>query len=262
MGLLAINAVLMLLSALVLLPIAVFCAECLAATLGRKKSMPTGDAGRPRTAVLIPAHNEQLVIEQTLHAILSVEPPTANDRVVVVADNCDDRTAELASRAGAEVVVRIDPEHHGKGYALQSGLRALRENPPQVVVVIDADCLAEPQSIDTLARLAWSTQRPVQALNRTDRHPANGPIQAVSLLANRFGNLIRPLGLSALGVPCRLAGTGMAIPWHLAESARPAGDSIVEDMQLGIDLRGKGTCRCFVPTPALPVHCRPRVGPS
>ena len=174
----------------------------------------------------------------------------------VVADNCDDRTAELASRAGAEVVVRIDPEHHGKGYALQSGLRALRENPPQVVVVIDADCLAEPQSIDTLARLAWSTQRPVQALNRTDRHPANGPIQAVSLLANRFGNLIRPLGLSALGVPCRLAGTGMAIPWHLAESAQPAGDSIVEDMQLGIDLARQGHLPLFCPdasvTSALP----------
>ena len=61
--------------------------------------------------------------------------------------------------------MRIDPDHRGKGYAMQTGLAALRRNPPEVVVLIDADCLADPRSIDTLARLAHSTQRPVQSLN-------------------------------------------------------------------------------------------------
>ena len=95
------------------------------------------------------------------------------------------------------------------------------------------------------ARLAESTRRPVQGLNLTDRNPASGPIQSVSLLANRFTNLIRPLGLLRLGAPCRLMGTGMAIPWRLAQDMPLAGGSLVEDMQLGIDLALQGQMPLF-----------------
>jgi cellulose synthase/poly-beta-1,6-N-acetylglucosamine synthase-like glycosyltransferase len=265
-----VNTVLIALSILVLLPIAVFSIECFAAVLLRngpgrmslrhaasQTAVATADSeNRPRAVVLIPAHNEQLVIEQTLDAIRSSQSAATENSVLVIADNCDDQTAELAGRTGAKVVVRIDSDHRGKGYALHSGLQSLRDNPPDVVVVIDADCLPQPQTIDTLARLAWSTQRPVQALNLTDRNAAAGPIQAVSLLGNRFTNMIRPLGLLSLGVPCRLMGTGMAIPWRLAENVELAGGSLVEDMQLGIDLTLQGHLPLFCPdarvTSALP----------
>lgn len=201
----AVNAILLTLGILVLLPIAVFCLECLAALLPRRRSDGCSTATpersvaapRPRAAVLIPAHNEQAVIEQTLGALI----PTlaAGDRVLVVADNCDDQTAELARAAGAEVAAREDRERRGKGYALEYGLCVLRHDPPEVVIVVDADCLVEPQTVDVLSRLAGRTQRPVQAINLTDRNPAAGPIQVVSLLGNRFTNLIRPLGLLRLG---------------------------------------------------------------
>jgi exopolysaccharide biosynthesis WecB/TagA/CpsF family protein len=246
-GIYIVNWILIVFSVLVLLPIAIFTIECLAAVvLQRKTSHGKSDSPnleKPRTAVLIPAHNEQLVIEQTLDAVV----PSQNARVLVIADNCDDQTAELASRCGAEVLVRIDPAHRGKGFALRHGLQALRQNPPDVVVVIDADCTADPQSVETLARQAWNEQRPVQALNLTNRDPVDGPIQAVSLLANRFGNQIRPLGLNALGLPCRLAGTGMAVPWQMLESVQPAGSSLVEDLQLGIDLTLHGHMTTFCP---------------
>ena len=87
----------------------------------------------------------------------------------------------------------------------------------------------------------------MQARNLTDRNPAAGPTQAVSILANRFTNLVRPLGLARLGAPCRLTGTGMAIPWRLVESMPPAGGSLVEDMQLGIDLALQGHLPLFCP---------------
>jgi cellulose synthase/poly-beta-1,6-N-acetylglucosamine synthase-like glycosyltransferase len=241
----ATNTILVAMSISVLVPILTFTVECLAAVLRRKELSCSNDAS-PRTAVLIPAHNEQLVIEQTLAAAGCGSLP-AELRVLVVADNCDDGTAALAGHAGAEVLVRIDPDHRGKGYAMQSGLAALRRDPPEVVVLIDADCLADPQTINTLARLAHRTQRPVQSLNLTDRRPATGPLEAVSLLANRFTNLIRPLGQSVLGVPCRLMGTGMAIPWRLADGMRVAGGSLVEDMQLGIDLALEGHLPLFCP---------------
>ena len=143
-----------------------------------------------------------------------------------------------------------------------------------MLVVIDADCLVEPRAIEILARLAQQTQRPVQARNLTevapwDEHagsPSTGKndpwgehscspwtgknacptgFEAVSILANRFMNLIRPQGLARLGAPCRLTGTGMAFPWPLVTTVQPAGGSLVEDMQLGIDLAMQGHMAMF-----------------
>ena len=254
----AINVILLVAAAAALLPIGALCLECLAALwpgCRRRLRTPKEDCQndsasvdasyRPRAAVLIPAHDEQLVIEQTLQAII----PTLSlsDCVLVVADNCTDRTAELARRAGAEVVERNDPRRRGKGYALQRGFRHLADDPPDVVVVIDADCLPEPGAIDLLAHCAWRERRPVQARNLTDRRRASGPIEAVSILANRVTNLVRPLGLMRLGAPCRLTGTGMAIPWPLVSEADPAGGNLVEDMQMGIDLALRGHLPLFCP---------------
>ena len=61
---------------------------------------------RPRIAVLIPAHDEQLVIGTTLASV--TRQLAAGDRLVVVADNCSDRTAEVARQCRAEVTERTD----------------------------------------------------------------------------------------------------------------------------------------------------------
>ncbi len=274
----AINLILLVAAAAALLPIGALCVECVAAIWpGRRyqndnvgwdkrsaapphfsrnwwdraslvppyNDSSTNDDHRPRAVVLIPAHDEHLVIEQTLQAIV----PTLSlaDRLLVVADNCTDETAEIARRAGAEVVERSDPHRRGKGYALQRGFQHLADDPPDVVVVIDADCLPAPGAIERLARLASNRRRPVQARNLTDRRPAKGPIEAVSIFANRITNLVRPLGLLRLGLPCRLTGTGMAIPWPLVEEAEPGGGNLVEDMQLGIDLALRGFLPLYCP---------------
>jgi cellulose synthase/poly-beta-1,6-N-acetylglucosamine synthase-like glycosyltransferase len=247
------------LALLMLSPIAVFCVECLAALFVVRPSglhsagetpapqliydQPPSEH-RPPAAVLIPAHDEEAVIGQTLRTLL----PTlaADDRLLVVADNCGDRTAEIARCCGAEVIERNDPCNRGKGFALQFGLRHLAAAPPEVVVIIDADCTVEAQTVELLARRAIETAKPVQARNLTDARAAAGPVEAVSLLANRLTNLVRPLGLQRLGAPCRLLGTGMAFPWALAKNMQPCGASLVEDMQLGIDMAiaGHGPVFC------------------
>src|SRR5438045_3019090 len=72
------------------LPVAVVCVECLAALFGSVRGRQAAEA-RARVAVLIPAHNEEAVLAATLE---SVRPQlNAGDRLVVVADNCDDGTA-------------------------------------------------------------------------------------------------------------------------------------------------------------------------
>ncbi|HZZ44682.1 MAG TPA: hypothetical protein VFE58_17230, partial [Tepidisphaeraceae bacterium] len=66
--------------------------------------------------------------------------------------------------------------------------------------------------------------------------PNASPRASISSLAFIIKNIVRPLGLRTLNLPCLLTGTGMAFPWHTIRSAPLASSNIVEDMQLGLDL--------------------------
>jgi glycosyltransferase involved in cell wall biosynthesis len=64
----------------------------------------------------------------------------SSDRLAVVADNCSDDTAADRSQSGAEVFLRNDATARGKSYALDFGIKRLAVEPPDVVIVVDADC--------------------------------------------------------------------------------------------------------------------------
>jgi cellulose synthase/poly-beta-1,6-N-acetylglucosamine synthase-like glycosyltransferase len=200
---------------------------------------------RDRLAALVPAHDESAVIGQTL-AVLAPQLGQG-DRLLVVADNCADDTAAIARAVGAEVVERTDATRRGKGYALDFGVRHLAGDPPEVVVVIDADCKVSEDALNRLARAASVTGRPAQALYLMHALEGSGIKARVGEFAWRVKNHVRPLGLANLGLPCQLMGTGMAFPWALLRDAKLASGEIVEDMKLGLDLAQAGHPPLFCP---------------
>ncbi len=105
------------LAAIVLLPVLLLLVQVLMACLPAR-AQPMGNTARPQVAVLVPAHDEASIIGATLASIAPQLRP--GDRLLVVADNCTDDTAQLAREAGAEVVERHDARLRGKGYALTS----------------------------------------------------------------------------------------------------------------------------------------------
>ncbi len=222
---------------LVLIPMAVLVAECLAALLPRRRPTIDPAAPRPTCAVLIPAHNEEMGIGATLKSLLPQLRP--KDRVLVVADNCEDRTAEVARAHGATVIERSHKTNKGKGFALDCGVRELEKDPPEVVVIVDADCIVHPCSLDALVRDA-GRGRPVQAAYVLNEPPDASSKQRLSAFAFKFKNVVRPLGLARLGAPCLLTGSGMAFPWQVIRDAPLASGNIVEDMALGLDLAVAG----------------------
>ncbi|WP_404361167.1 glycosyltransferase family 2 protein [Methylotuvimicrobium sp. KM1] len=230
---------------LLAVPTTVFALQVfLAAGAGRSSFQQTGV--RSRMAVLMPAHNEAAVIVDTLSFILP--QLDANDRLLVVADNCSDDTAALAKACGADVIERHDASQRGKGYALDFGLRFLAEhNPPEVLIVIDADCQVSHQCIDTLARRAAVENRPVQALYLMQAPPTQSLAQAIAEFAWLVKNQVRPLGFMRMGLPCQLMGTGMAFPWDVLQRADLAHGNMVEDMKMGIDLALQGFAPVFCP---------------
>ncbi len=233
-----------LLAIIVLVPVLVLVLQVLLACLPAR-ARPNGIGERPRVAVLVPAHDEALVIRAML---ASVTPQLLDgDRLLVVADNCSDDTAQLARESGAEVVERHDSRLRGKGYALDFGVRHLAQRPTEVVIVVDADCQVGEGAIDCLARRCLELGRPVQSLYLM-RAPAGAGLRVqVAEFAWRVKNLVRPRGWARLGLPCQLMGAGMAFGWHDLSLINLANGHLVEDVKLGLDLCQQGKPPAFCP---------------
>ncbi len=234
------------------LPAAVLLAQLLAALTVRRLSLQ-GDAGPApadglpaalNVVVLIPAHNEAACIGRTLASLQAGHGPL---RVLVVADNCTDDTAAVARLCGADVVERRDPVRRGKGHALQFGVDRLRDAPPEVVVVVDADCQTTPDGVLRLARLCRDRAQPIQGINLMHAPPGAGLGVRVAEFTWMIKTCIRPLGWQRWGAPCPLMGTGFALPWSLAQGLPLASGHIVEDLQLTLYLARKGIKPLWAP---------------
>lgn len=196
-------------------------------------------------AVIVPAHNEETCICATLETILP--QLGTGDRLVVVADNCEDRTAALARSLGAEVHERTDSVRRGKGYALDAGMRYLADAPCELAMVVDADCALDKGAVDSLAAIATATRRPVQGRNLMKAPPGAAFDVKIAEFAYVVKNLVRPTGMLRLKLPSLLMGTGMIIPWHIICKADLANEHIVEDMKLAFDVAQTGHAPTYCP---------------
>ncbi len=98
--------------------------------------------GPVTVTVLIPAHNEEDKIAATLQSLQDHDDPP--DRIIVVADNCTDRTADLARAAGVEVIASVGNTKKKAGalnQVLAVILPELDEN--DTVMVMDADTVLD-----------------------------------------------------------------------------------------------------------------------
>lgn len=229
-----VNIILIFLGLVLAIPVLFLTIQVIAAIFLHKSSNASLISGpRPKVVVLIPAHNESIVIAETIKSILP--QLLSQDRLLVVADNCIDNTALIAKNLGADVIERTSQSDRGKGFALDFGLQHIKNSPADVVVIIDADCRVSPNSIENLAYTCIKYQRPIQSLNLMFAGP-NPTLKAmVAQFAWLVKNKVRPLGLKALGMPCQLMGTGMAFLWDDIIYSKLASGHIVEDMKLGID---------------------------
>ncbi len=239
-------------SVLLLIPSVVLVLQVVSACFTKKRlagsASPVLEGLLPSFAVLMPAHNESQGIAQAIQSVLP--QCCVRGRLIVVADNCSDDTAQVALANGAEVIERFDTHLRGKGYALDFGVRHLAaiEPPPDVVVIVDADCQLAPGALKTLVLNCVAHHRPIQALYLMHAPSEAGLKTRIAEFAWVVKNWVRPLGYARWGWPCQLMGTGMAFPWGLIQQAPLATGHLVEDMQLGLDLAAAGFAPLFCPS--------------
>lgn len=238
-----IDVVLFLMGIIIIIPCVVFFLECFAALMARQSTKELGDVVRPKTTVLIPAHNEAEQITEVLEVLK--QQITEQDQIIVIADNCHDNTAELARATGVTVIERENLQDRGKGYALDYAMQQIKDNPPEVLVILDGDCLIEPNTLKNITCKAIATGRPVQATYLMDQPEDTSLKDRISMFSLKVKNKVRLLGLNRLGWHCLLTGSGMAFPWSLIKEVSLAGSKTTDDTQLTVDLALAGSTPVF-----------------
>ncbi|GAB3577887.1 glycosyltransferase family 2 protein [Hymenobacter daeguensis] len=117
----------------------------------RRLFQPRPAESRPAAAthftLLVPAHNEERLLPQLLASIRRLHYPPALVEVVVIADNCTDKTATIVAAEGFACLERFTHEPSDKMQALRFGARQVLSHSTvadTVVCIIDADCVLAP----------------------------------------------------------------------------------------------------------------------
>lgn len=191
--------------------------------------------------VLIPAHDEQAGISATLASLASSSYPSDKVRIVVIADNCTDRTADRARDAGAEVWERNVSAERGKGFALIWALQRLQADRGDfdAVVILDADCLVSSNMLSAMDARMREGARAVQVRYLVGNSSASHA-SALRYAAFALMDTVRPMGKERLGLSCGLFGTGMGFTAELLERAPWTATGLVEDFEYHMRLVDAG----------------------
>lgn len=215
--------------------------------------------GTPVTtfAIVIPAHNEEESLVNTLESCAGLHYPADKFKVFVIADNCTDHTAEVAVSLGAECYERKDEHRRGKGYALEFAYRRILPQGYDAIVVIDADCLLDSHALRSFDGYLQAGDSVLQA-NDMASNPDDSVMAYALGVGNHIENNLFYAPKSRLGLAVFLRGTGMVLKRGVLEKYPWRAHSIVEDVEYTLRLFHGAIPVRFIPevsvASAFPVH--------
>lgn len=187
---------------------------------------------------IIPAHNEEAVVGNLIESLQKQNYPKNKYDIIVIADNCTDKTKEVAESYGVKIFERHeeDPAKRTKGDALRLLLNTLLSDPKMdydAFCVFDADNIVDPNFIKAMNKHLCQGEEVVQGYrdikNPTDSWIASG-YAIFYWTMNRFYHLARyNAGLSPL-----INGTGFMVKF---DAIRPTGwntNTLTEDIEFSL----------------------------
>lgn len=203
-------------------------------------------SGRPRRPqassrslkfdVIVPAHNEAAGIGRTVDSLRRLDWPQDRFRILTVADNCTDNTAEIARARGATVLERHDLNERGKGYALNFAFtRSARDGFADAVVVIDADAEVSPNMLEAFASRLEAGERAAQVHYGVLNPHASWRTRLITIAKGSF-HIVRSRARERLGVSCGVRGNGWCVTHELLRAVPYRAFSLTEDLEYGITL--------------------------
>lgn len=177
----------------------------------RRPEAPEPDRRSVRPLLfVVPAHDEEDLIVECVRSLRELDYPEGLFRILVVADNCSDRTAALAREAGASCLERNDPSNPGKPFAVAWAVSRLDLDRFDALVIVDADSTVDIAFAREIAGVPNLTSVAVQAFDGVSNPQESNMTRMAAVLAAAHHRFAYPLKQRAgLNVP--LTGTGMCV---------------------------------------------------
>lgn len=228
---------------------AVFFVRLLVAAITDRPVVTRARQAEPcRFVIIVPAHNEEAGLAKTLASIKDLNYPAAYWSCLVVADNCDDQTAEIAQKADVWVTRRQDDNKRGKGYALEFAIDELihREVEPDAIVIVDADTVIHPDLLLEFAEKLEQGASWIQAYYTVANPDEAWRSQLLSYALSLF-NGVWLIGQERLGLGAALRGNGMCFRWQALNRCPLRAYGLAEDLEYSWRLRLAGEHVDFAP---------------
>jgi 1,2-diacylglycerol 3-beta-glucosyltransferase len=219
------------------IPASVACVYLLVQTLlSARPAPPPASSRQLRFDLIVPAHNEAQIIASTISNLLQLDWPRDRYRILVVADNCTDATAAVASAAGATVLERHDPSRRGKGYALLFAFQRSREEHwADAAAVVDADAEVSSNLLEAFASRIEQGAQAVQA-HYGVLNPWGAWRTRLLTIAMAAYHIVRSRARERQHVSCGIRGNGWCVTQALLQRVEYNAFSLAEDIEFGIDL--------------------------
>ena len=184
----------------------------------REKEKPLISNKQHKFGVIIPARNEENVIGQLIDSIRKQTYPAELIKIIVIADNCTDGTAQIGREKGAYVLERHSDTLIGKGYALDYLFAHLREqqDDSDAYLVLDADNLIDGRFIEEMNMGLNRGYRALTSYRNSKNYGTNWISAGYSLWFLREAKYLNNARMR-LNTSCAISGTGFCVSRELIE---------------------------------------------
>lgn len=188
-------------------------------------------------ALIVAAHNEETVIENMVKSLKAINYDDSLYDIYVIADNCTDRTAEIARAAGAIVCERESEDQRGKGYALEWMFKKIFEGEREYddIAIFDADNIVHPEFLNEMNKKLKTGAKVVQGYIDS-KNPFDSWITAAYTISFWTINKLFQFSRQNLKLSCQLCGTGFVIDTNVLKEIGWQSTCLTEDMEFTMRL--------------------------
>lgn len=186
-------------------------------------------------ALVVSAHNEEAVIGQLVENLKHLDYPKYMYDIMIIADNCTDKTASIAKEYGAMVFERFHREKRGKGFALEWMFEKIfqMEKKYDAVVIFDADNLVKTNFLREMNHKLVQGHQIVQCY-LDSKNPFDTWVTASFSIAFWHTNRLLQLARYNIGLSNILGGTGMCITTKVLKEFGWGATSLTEDLEFSM----------------------------
>lgn len=180
--------------------------------------------------LLIPAHNEEVIIENLFQSIRKIKYNSSHFKVIVIADNCVDKTAAITTRNNYDVMERDDPSKKGKGFAIEWALAKINLDEFDAVIILDADNSIDRYFLRGMNEVISRGANAIQCYNDL-ANPNESSFTRIIHLSRVVNNELYHHAKYKLGLSSYLMGNGMCFTSSLLKKHRWSASTIAEDYE-------------------------------